>query len=90
MYLHVLVPSVSSGDTLDVEAEFCDSGETTTQISNMKQIVDASNYCEPFFTLHDHIQVKLGVTAGITATLSMRAAKMWIDNAAGYDGLYAS
>jgi len=40
--------------------------------------------------LHDYIQVKLGVTAGITATLSMGAVKVWIDNAAGYDGLYAS
>ncbi|HTY64323.1 MAG TPA: hypothetical protein VMG30_18885 [Acidobacteriota bacterium] len=87
MYLHVLAPYVRSGDTLDVEAEFCDTGATTTQISNMnmKQIVAAGHYCEPFFTLHDYIQIKLGVTAGTTAALSMGAVKVWIDSSARCD-----
>jgi hypothetical protein len=92
MYLHVLVPYVRSGDTLDVEAEFCDSSADTTQISNMnmQQIVATGHYCEPFFTLHDYIQVKLGVTAGTGVALSMGAVKVWIDNAARYDGSNAS
>ena len=92
MYLHVLVPFVRPGDTLDVEAEFCGTGATTTQISNMnmEQIVAAGHYCEPFFTLHEFIQIKLGVTAGATATLSMGAVEVWIDNAARFDGSHGS
>jgi hypothetical protein len=92
MFLHVLVPSAGSGAMMDVEAEFCDEGEPTTQISNMNmnEISAAGHYCEPFFTLHDYIQVKLGVTGGATATVSMGAVEVWIDNTVNYDRPHAS
>ena len=84
MYLHVLVPYVRQGDTLDVEAEFCDTSDPTAQISNMnmQQIVAVGHYSEPFFTHHDYIQVKLGVTPGSSQALSMGPVKVWIDNKA--------
>lgn len=90
MYLHVVVPSVSAGDVLDVEAEFNDDGSTQISNMNMKQISAVGHYCEPFFTLHDYILVKLNVTADSTVALSMGAVKVWIDNSARYDGAYAS
>jgi hypothetical protein len=82
MYLHVLVPYARSGDTLDVEAEFCDTADPTTQISNMnmQQIVAVGHYCEPFFTHHDYIQVKLGITTGSSQAVSMGAVKVWVDD----------
>ena len=88
MYLHVLVPYIKSGDMLDVEAEFCDNDDPTAQISNMnmKQIVAVGHYCEPFFTHHDYIQVKLGVTPGTSQTASMGSVKVWVDNTASYGG----
>lgn len=90
LYLHVLVPSVSSGDTLDVELEFCATGASTTQISNMnmKQITAAGFYSIPFFTNHEYVQVKLNVTADSSAALSMGGVKVWIDNSHRYDSPY--
>lgn len=90
LWLHVVVPSVSSGDVLDVEIEFCDAAASTTQISNFnfKQITAAGHYAEPFYTLHDYAQVKLNVTADSSAALSMGGVKVWIDNANRYDGPY--
>lgn len=92
LWLHVVVPSVSSGDTLDVELEFCAAGASTTQISNMnmKQITAAGHYAIPFYTQHEYLQVKLNVTADSSAALSMGATKVWIDNANRYNGPYNS
>ena len=88
LWLHVLVPSVSSGDTLDVELEFCAATASTTQISNMnmKQITAAGHYAIPFYTLHEYLQVKLNVTADSSAALSMGATKVWIDTTNRYNG----
>lgn len=92
LWLHVLVPSVSSGDVLDVELEFCALGASTTEIynMNMKQITAAGHYAIPFYTLLEYLQVKLNVTADSTVALSMGAVKVWIDNANRYDGPYNS
>lgn len=92
LWLHVVVPSVSSGDTLDVELEFCAASASTTQISNMnmKQITAAGHYAIPFFTAHEYVQVKLNVTADSTAALSMGATKVWIDATNRYNGPYNS
>ena len=92
LWLHVLVPSVSSGDVLDVELEFCLAATPTTEVynMNMKQIVAAGHYAIPFFMAPPctSLQVKLNVTADSTVALSMGGVKVWIDNANRYDGPY--
>lgn len=90
LWLHVLVPSITSTDTLDVELEFCATGATTTEVynMNMKQITAAGHYAIPFFTLLEYLQVKLNITDVGGGGFSSGATKVWIDNANRYDGPY--
>ena len=87
LWLHVLVPEVSSADTLDVELEFCATGATTTEIynMNMKQIAAAGHYAIPFYTLLEYLYVKLNTSHN---TDDHGHTKVWIDNANRYDGPY--
>jgi hypothetical protein len=81
LWLHVLVPEVSSGDTLDVELEFCTAAASTTEVYNMnfKQITAAGHYAIPFFTLLEYLQVKLNETDN--GGPDFGGVKVWIDNA---------
>lgn len=89
LWLHVIVPEVSAGDTLDVELEFCDAAANTTKIynMNMKQISAAGHYAIPFYFLLAYLQVKLNVTGTDT---DFGAVKAWIDPSNRYDGPYNS
>lgn len=80
MWLHVMVPEVSTDDVLDVELEFCDKAASTTEVynMNMKQIVAAGHYAIPFFTLEEYLQVKLNVTG---TDVDLGATKVWIASA---------
>lgn len=92
LWLHVVVPSITTSDTLDVELEFCDSTATTTEVynMNMKQITAAGHYAVPFFIAPplEYLQVKLNVTDVGGGGFSAGAVKVWIDNANRYDGPY--
>lgn len=90
LWLHVIVPSITATDTLDVELEFCATGATTTEIynMNMKQITAAGHYAIPFYTLLEYLQVKLNITDVGGGGFSAGAVKVWIDNANRYDGPY--
>ncbi len=81
-YLHVNVPSITgTGDTLDVELEFCDEADTTTQVYNlnMPQITAAGLYAVPFWTDEEYLQVKLNVTDNDTgAACNFGAVDVWI------------
>jgi hypothetical protein len=86
LYLHVLVPAVSSGDQLDVELEFNDDGSTQIDNMNMKQITALGHFTIPFFTLHKYILVKLNETDN--GGPNFGAVKVWIDNSSRYTGAY--
>lgn len=86
MELNVLVPEVSSGDTLDVEVEFNDDGSTEIANFNFKQISAAGLYHEPIFTHHDYILVKLNETDN--GSPDFGAVKVWLAPASRYDGDY--
>jgi len=85
LYVHVNVPSITgSGDTLDVELEFCDEDATTTQVynQNMAQITAAGHFSVPFWTNEEYLQVKLNVTDNDTsAACNFGAVEVWISTA---------
>jgi hypothetical protein len=82
LWLHVLVGAFTgTGDTIDVELEFCDEDATTTQVynQNMKQITAAGLYHTPFWTDEEYLQVKLNTTDNDTdAGHSFAGVKVWI------------
>ena len=84
LWLHVLVPSVSSGDVLDVELEFCTAVAPTVEVYNMNmaQITVAGHYAIPFYTKEPYLQVKLNETDN--GGPNFGATKVWIDNANRY------
>jgi len=90
MTLMVLVPSITSTDTLDVELEFCTAAASTTQVSNMNmyQISAAGLYSIPFFTHHEYLQVKLNITDVGGSGFSSGATKVWIAPLHRYDTPY--
>jgi hypothetical protein len=79
LWLHVLVPELNATETVDVELEFTDAADPTTEVynMNMKQIAAAGFFSIPFYTKETHLQVKLVVSAGGDAG----ATKIWIDPA---------
>lgn len=85
LWLHVLVPSVSSGDVLDVELEFCTAAASTTEVynMNMKQITAAGHFAIPFFTPLEYLQVKLNETDN--GGPNFGAVVVWIDAANRYN-----
>lgn len=52
LYLHVIVPAVSSGDVLDVTADFENVSGTTLQQTTIPQITAAGKYVVPLFCDH--------------------------------------
>ena len=76
LYLHIDVPSVSSGDTLDVELEFLNSSSVEQVNSNIKQITALGKYVVPFFTNQPKLQVKLNETDN--GGPNFGAVKVWI------------
>ena len=87
LVLMVLVPSITSTDTLDVELEFCTEALPTTQVYNMNmpQITAAGLYSIPFYTDLEYLQVKLNITDVGGSGFSSGATKVWLAPAGRYD-----
>jgi len=83
LYLHILVPSVSTDDTLVVIADFENSGGTTLQDSRIPAITAAGKYVLPLFCDHEDVtdlSVILDCTATGTAAMSFGAVEVWVSN----------
>ena len=52
LYLHLIIPAVSSGDVLDVTADFENVSNTTLQQTTIPQITAAGHYVVPLFCDH--------------------------------------
>lgn len=52
LYMHVIVPAVSSGDVLDVSAVFQDASNNTLQTTTIPQITALGHYVMPLFCDH--------------------------------------
>lgn len=52
LYLHIIVPAVSSGDVLDVTADFEDVSNNTLQQTTIPQITALGHYVCPLFCDH--------------------------------------
>ncbi len=65
LYMHVIVPSVSSGDVLDVSAIFQDVSNNTLQTTTIPQITAAGHYVVPLFCDHPSL-TDLSVTLNET------------------------
>jgi hypothetical protein len=83
LYLHINVPEVSSGDTLDVTADFEDVSNNTLQQTTIPQITAAGHYVIPLFCDHPSLtdlSVILNVTLDSTAAGSFGAVVVYISN----------
>lgn len=81
LWLHIITPTASTADTLDIELEFCTSAAPTVEVynMNMKQIGAASvHYAIPFYTMLGYLQVKLNVTDG-GGGVNYGAVEVWIE-----------
>ncbi len=87
LWLHIIVPEVSSGDTLDVELEFCTAALPTTQVYNMNmpQIAAAGHFAIPFFTKEAYLQVKLNETDN--GGPDFGHVQVWIDPSGRWTGV---
>jgi hypothetical protein len=84
LYLHVLVPSVSTDDTLLVTADFEDASNNTLQQTTIPVITAAGHYVIPLFCNHPSLtdlSVILDCTATGTAAMSFGAVVVYISNA---------
>lgn len=82
-YLHVLVPSVSTDDVLDVTADFENGSGTTLMQIKMAQITAAGHYYIPLVCDHPSVtdlSVILDCTATGTAAMNFGAVVVWISN----------
>jgi hypothetical protein len=83
MYLHVIVPSVSTDDTLLVTADFEDASNNTLQQTTIPVITAAGKYVIPLFCDHPSLtdlSVILDCTATGTAAMSFGAVVVYISN----------
>jgi hypothetical protein len=83
LYLHVLVPSVSTDDTLLVTADFEDASNNTLQQTTIPVITAAGHYVIPLFCNHPSLtdlSVILDCTATGTAAMSFGAVVVYISN----------
>lgn len=81
MYMHVIVPSVTSGDVLDVIADFENSSNTTLQQTTIPQISAAGHYVMPLFCDHpdlSDLSVILNVTLDSTVAGSFGAVSVYL------------
>jgi hypothetical protein len=83
LYLHVIVPEVSTDDVLDVTADFENVSGTTLQQTTIPQITAAGHYVVPLFCDHPDLtdlSVILNATATGTAAMDFGALKVYISN----------
>ena len=83
LYLHINVPSVTSGDTLAVTADFEDVSNNTLQQTTIPTITAAGHYVIPLFCNHPSLtdlSVILDCTADSTVVMSFGAVEVWISN----------
>lgn len=83
LYLNVIVPSVSSGDTLIVKAVFRNSSTTTLQQTWSGTISAAGHYAIPIFCDHPDqydLVVTLDTTADTSAPISFGAVIVHLSN----------
>jgi hypothetical protein len=83
LYLHVIVPAVSTEDTLDVTADFEDTNGTTLQQTTIPQITAAGHYVIPLFCDHPDLtdlSVILDATGNDTEAMNFGAVVVYISN----------
>lgn len=83
LYLHVIVPAVSSGDVLDVTADFEDVSNNTLQQTTIPQITALGHYVCPLFCDHPSLtdlSVILNTTANDTVAQNFGAVVVYISN----------
>jgi hypothetical protein len=83
LYLHVIIPEVSSGDVLDVTADFENVSGTTLQQTTIPQITAAGHYVCPIFCDHPSLtdlSVILNVTLDSTVAGDFGAVKVYLSN----------
>ena len=81
LYLHVEIPAVSTGDVLDVTADFEDVSNNTLQQTTIPQITAAGHYVIPLFCDHPSLtdlSVILNCTANDTVAMNFGAVDVWI------------
>lgn len=83
LYLHVIIPAVSTDDVLDVTADFEDASNVTLQRTELPQITAAGHYVLPLFCDHPSLtdlSVILDATATGTAAMNFGAVVVYISN----------
>jgi hypothetical protein len=83
LYLHVLVPAVSTDDVLLVTADFENGSGTTLQQTTIPTITAAGKYVVPLFCDHPDVtdlSVILDATATGTAAMNFGAVEVWVSN----------
>ena len=83
LYLHILVPSVSTSDTLVMKAKFRNSGGTTILETYSKSISAAGHYAIPIFSddpAQYDLSVVLDTTANNSEAVNFGAVVVWVSN----------
>lgn len=81
LYLHLMIPAVSTDDVLDVTADFENVSGTTLQQTTIPQISAAGHYVVPLFCDHPDVtdlSVILNATATGTAAMNFGAVVVYI------------
>ncbi len=81
LYLHIIVPAVSTDDVLDITADFENASNTTLQQTTIPQISAAGKYVVPLFCDHpdlSDLSVILNTTATGTAAMNFGAVVVYI------------
>ncbi len=81
LYLHLMIPAVSTDDVLDVTADFENVSGTTLQQTTIPQISAAGHYVVPIFCDHPDVtdlSVILNATATGTAAMNFGAVVVYI------------
>ncbi len=81
LYLHIIVPAVSTDDVLDITADFENASNTTLQQTTIPQISAAGKYVVPLFCDHpdlSDLSVVLNATATGTAAMNFGAVVVYI------------
>jgi hypothetical protein len=83
LYLHIVVPAVSSGDTLLVTADFEDASNNTLQQTTIPTITALGHYVIPLFCNHPSLaalSVILDATADSTVAMNFGAVEVYVSN----------
>lgn len=83
LYLHIIVPAVSTDDVLDITADFENGSGTTLQQTTIPQISAAGKYVIPLFCDHPDLtdlSVILNATATGTAAMNFGAVVVYLSN----------